>query len=821
MSKKDINTIEKIKDSLIGTKISDISIVSELQNSFLDYAMSVITSRALPDIRDGLKPVHRRILYAAYNLGMTHDKPYKKSARLVGEVIGKFHPHGDSAVYQATVRMAQDFSLRYPLIDGHGNFGSIDGDSAAAMRYTESRLSKISSELLNNIEKETVDFLENYDGSEIEPSVLPCAFPNLLANGSTGIAVGMSTVIPPHNLCEIIDAAIYLAKNEDASIEDIKQFIKGPDFPTYGEIVGDKGINDYFNTGRGSVTVRSKYTIETLDNGKSAIIINELPYLVNKSNLIEKIVRLVKDEIITSIADLRDETSRDGIRIYIETKRDVIPEILLNKLFKMTDLQTNVSVNFIALVNGVPKQLNIKESLIHYLAHQIEVLIRKTNFELKKAKSREHLLEGLLIAINNIEEVIKIIRKSESNEASEKELITKFKLSQEQAKAILDMRLRNLSSLEINKIKEELLNLKKFISGLNEILASKNKQVEVISDSMTRIKEKYGDKRRTEILYGVSSDINDEDLIPKENIVITMSENGYLKRIPIDTYKTQNRGGVGVKGLSTHDDDNVKLLINTNTHIDLLFFSDKGKVYRIRAHQIPLGSRQSKGMPALNIMNIEKNERILTILPVEKYDESFLFFVTLNGVIKRTNLDEYSSIRTNGKIAITLKENDLLKYVFNTNGNEEIFIGSTSGHLVRFNEKDSRVMGRTAAGVRGIKLLPKHTVTGASSSSFGDLMLSIGENGFGKLSNIDTYRLTKRGSKGVISLKVNDKTGNMIFANVVNGKEDLLMLTSLGKINRISLSQIRVIGRSTSGVKMINMDDDQKLLSATIFTDNN
>ncbi|MGL4358085.1 MAG: DNA topoisomerase (ATP-hydrolyzing) subunit A [Cetobacterium sp.] len=821
MSKKDINTIDKIKDSLIGTKISDISIVNELQNSFLDYAMSVITSRALPDIRDGLKPVHRRILYAAYNLGMTHDKPYKKSARLVGEVIGKFHPHGDSAVYQATVRMAQDFSLRYPLIDGHGNFGSIDGDSAAAMRYTESRLSKISSELLNNIEKETIDFTENYDGSEIEPSVLPCAFPNLLANGSTGIAVGMSTVIPPHNLCEIIDAAIYLAKNEDASIEDIKEFIKGPDFPTYGEIVGEKGINDYFNTGRGSVTVRSKYEIEDLGNGKSAIIIKELPYLVNKSNLIEKIVKLVKDEIITSIADLRDETSRDGIRIYIETKRDIIPEILLNKLFKMTDLQTNVSVNFIALVNGIPRQLNIKESLVHYLAHQIDVLIRKTNFELKKAKAREHLLEGLLIAINNIEEVIKIIRKSESNEAAEKELITKFKLSNEQAKAILDMRLRNLSSLEINKIQEELANLKKFISELNEILASKNKQVEVISASMTRIKEKYGDKRRTEILYGISSDINDEDLIPKENIVITMSENGYLKRIPIDTYKTQNRGGVGVKGLSTHDDDNVKLLINTNTHIDLLFFSDKGKVYRIRAHQIPLGSRQGKGMPALNIMNIEKNERILTILPIEKYEDSFLFFVTLNGVIKRTDLNQYSSIRSNGKIAITLKENDLLKYVFKTNGDEEIFIGSTSGHLARFNEKDCRVMGRTAAGVRGVKLLPNHLVTGASSSSSGNLMLSIGENGFGKLSNIDTYRLTKRGSKGVISLRINDKTGNMIFSNVVNGNEDLLMLTSSGKINRISLSQIRVIGRSTSGVKMINMDDNQKLLSATIFIDNN
>ncbi len=820
MSKNNINSLEKIKESLSGTRINNISIVNELENSFLDYAMSVIISRALPDIRDGLKPVHRRILYAAYNLGMTHDKPYKKSARLVGEVIGKFHPHGDSAVYEATVRMAQDFSLRYPLIDGHGNFGSIDGDSAAAMRYTEARLSKICSELLNNIEKDTIDFVENYDGSEIEPSVLPAAFPNLLVNGSTGIAVGMSTVIPPHNLSEVIDAAIFVAKNEEATISEIKEFIKGPDFPTYGEIVGEKGINDYFDTGRGSITVRSKYFIEEMSNGKSAIIINELPYMVNKSNLIEKIVRLVKDEIITSISDLRDETSREGIRIVIETKRDVIPEILLNKLFKMTDLQTNVSVNFIALVNGIPRQLNIKEALVNYIKHQINVLIRKSKFELKKAKTREHLLEGLLIAINNIEEVIKIIRSSDSNEIAEEKLITKFKLSKEQSKAILDMRLRSLSNLEINKIQEELKNLKKIIDELNNILNSKDKQIEVISNNMLHVKEKYGDKRRTEILYGVSSDIKDEDLIPKENIVVTMSENGYLKRIPIDTYRTQNRGGVGVKGLSTHNDDEVKLILNTNTHIDLLFFSDKGKVYRIRAHEIPIGSRQGKGLPALNLINIEKNEKILTMLPIENYENGFLFFVTLKGIIKRTKLSEYSSIRSNGKISITLKENDLLKYVFNTNGDEEIFIGSTSGNLVRFKEKDARVMGRTAAGVKGINLMPKHSVTGASSSSLGNLVLSIGQNGFGKLSEIDTYRLTKRGSKGVISLKISPKTGNMIFNSIVNGEEDLLMLTSSGKINRISLSTIRVIGRSTSGVKMINLEDNQKLLSGSVFREN-
>ncbi len=818
MSRDETKIIDDIKDSLKDSKVNYRSITTELETSFIDYAMSVITSRALPDVRDGLKPVHRRILYAAYNLGMTSDKPYKKSARLVGEVIGKYHPHGDSAVYKASVRMAQDFSLRYPLIDGHGNFGSIDGDSAAAMRYTEQRLSKISNELLDNIEKDTIDFIDNYDGSEKEPTILPAAFPNLLANGSTGIAVGMSTVIPPHNLTELINSATYLAKNPDATIQDLMQFIKGPDFPTSAEIVGNSGIISYFNTGKGSITIRSKYEIETHDNGKSTIIINELPYMVTKSTLIERIVKLVRDEVIEGIADLRDETSREGIRIVIETKRDVIPEILLNKLFKHTELQTNISVNIIALVDGVPKQLNLKECLRYYLDHQIEVLTRKIKFDLNKAEEREHILSGLFVAVQNIEEVIKIIRNSEDNESAEKEIINKFALSQKQAKAILEMRLRSLSNLERNKIENEIKELRNKISEYKEILSSNEKQIEIICNNMEEIKEKYGDERKTEILEGVSSSIEDEDLIPVEDIVITLSKNGYLKRIPLETYRVQNRGGVGVIGLSTHNDDTVNLLLTTKTHIDLLLFTDKGKVYRIRAHQIPSGSRQSKGIPALNLINIEKGEEVLTILPIESYNEGYLFFVTKKGIVKRTKLEEFDSIRSSGKIAINLKDDDLLNNVFKTLGNEEIYIGSSSGHLCKFNEEKVREMSRIAAGVRGIKLISENDfVVGSSSSSSGTLMLSIGENGLGKISELNLYRLTNRGSKGVVSLKLNEKTGRMIFCKAINGDEDLLMLTSEGKINRISLEEFKPKGRATSGVKLINMDEGVKLQSASLF----
>lgn len=823
------NNIDKIKENLSKTKVYEQPISKEIETSFMDYAMSVIVSRALPDVRDGFKPVHRRVLYAAYNLGMTHDKPHKKSARLVGEVIGKFHPHGDFAVYQTMVRMAQDFSMRYLLVDGHGNFGSIDGDSAAAMRYTEARLSKISNEMLKNIEKDTIDFIDNYDGSEQEPSVLPALFPNLLANGTSGIAVGIATNIPPHNLSEIIDAVLLLAKNKDVSVSEIRQVLKGPDFPTKAEIVGEQGIISYFETGRGSVTIRSKVDIVRKDTGKSTIIVKEIPYMVNKSNLIEKIVELVRSEAIDGIADLRDESSREGIRIIIETKKDVVPEVLLNKLFKMTPLQTNFSVNMLAIVDGEPKLLNIKEVLQQYLRHQVNVLVRKTKFELKKAKEREHILEGLSIAVNNIDAVIKIIRNAKDNEDAEKQLITKYKLSKIQSKAILDMRLRSLSSLERHKIEDELKEIKKTIIELEGILKSSDKQISIISNELTELKKSFGDERKTEILYGASASIDDEDLIPQEDVVISMSANNYLKRIPIDTYRLQRRGGVGVKGVNTYNDDTVDDIITTTTHTDLLFFTDTGKVYRIRAHEVPVGTRQAKGVPAVNLINIEKNEKILVMLPIDDYSKGFLFLATVNGIVKRTSLSEYNSIRSNGKIAITLREGDKLLSAFVTRGKDEIYLGASNGLLARFNEQDVRIMGRTASGVKGINIQVKAVgrgknkvdtsivVVGASCSQKGDLILSIGEKGLGKISEAENYRLTRRGSKGVVTLKQNDRTGKMVFSSAVKGDEDILIVTSSGKIIRTSLSKLRIIGRSTSGVTLVKLQPNEKIVSAALF----
>ncbi|WP_412032302.1 DNA topoisomerase (ATP-hydrolyzing) subunit A [Malacoplasma muris] len=827
------NNFEKIKEVLSKSKIYDKSITKEVENSFMEYAMSVIVSRALPDVRDGFKPVHRRVLYAAYNLGMTHDKPHKKSARLVGEVIGKFHPHGDTAAYETMVRMAQDFSMRYMLIDGHGNFGSIDGDGAAAMRYTEARLSKISGEMLKYIDKDTIDFADNYDGSEKEPVVLPALFPNLLANGSSGIAVGMATNIPPHNLGEIIDAVLHLAKNKDATVSELKQYIKGPDFPTNAEIVGEQGIINYFETGRGSVTIRSKAEIIKKDTGKNIIIIKEIPYLVNKSSLIEKIVELVRTDAIEGISDLRDESSREGIRIVIEVKKEVVPEVLLNKLFKMTPLQTNFSVNMLALVDGEPKLLNIKEVLQQYLKHQINVLVRKTKYELKKAEEREHILEGLFIAVKNIDAVIKIIRESKDNDDAEKQLITKFKLSKIQSRAILDMRLRNLSGLERQKIEDELKEIKKLIIELNSILKSNDKQITIISNELLNLKKLYGDERKTEILYGVNASIDEEDLIPVEDVVISMSANNYLKRIPIDTYKLQKRGGVGVKGVNTYNDDAVDDIITTTTHTDLLFFTDAGKVYRIRAHEVPLGSRQAKGVPAINLINIEKNEKILVMLPVDDYSKGFLFLATVKGIVKRTSLSEYNSIRTNGKIAITLREDDKLLSAFVTRGKDEIYLGASNGLLARFNEQDVRIMGRTASGVKGInikveaagrnkkKIDTQIIVVGASCSQKGDLILSIGEKGLGKISEAENYRLTRRGSKGVVTLRQNDKTGKMVFSSAVKGDEDILIVTSSGKIIRTSLTKLRIIGRSTSGVTLVKLQPKEKIVSAALFSPDN
>lgn len=808
---------EEIKDKLAKTTIKEQPIVSELKNSFMDYAMSIIVSRALPDVRDGFKPVHRRILYAAYDLGMTHDKPYKKSARLVGEVIGKYHPHGDSAAYETMVRMAQDFSLRYTLVDGHGNFGSIDGDSAAAMRYTEARLSKISSELLKFIDKETVEFVDNYDGSEQEPSVLPAIFPNLLANGTSGIAVGMATNMPPHNLTEICNAAKAVAKNPDISLDEIMEYIKGPDFPTGAEIVGEVGIRNYFETGRGSITIRSKYDIEELDNGKSQIIVTEIPYQVNKATLISKIADLVDEKVIDGITDLRDESSRDGIRVVIELRRDIIPEVLLNKLFKTTSLQVNFGVNNLALFNGEPKILNLRELIGEYLNHQYDVLNKRYTYDLRKAEERAHILEGLVIAVDNIDRTVQIIRNSKTDEEAQNTLMSEFKLTEIQAKHILDMKLRQLTGLQIEKLKNELEQLRITINDYKDILANKDRQTTIICDQLDELINKYGDERKTEILYGVSGSIDDEALIPVQDVVITMSKRGYLKRLPIDTYKTQHRGGVGVQGLKVNEDDDVEKMIVTTTHTDLLFFTQVGKVYRIRAHEVPPGSRQSKGIPALNIINIEKGEEILSMLPIDSYENGFLLFITKNGLAKRTDLSEFESIRCNGKIAINLRDNDSLFAVHKTGGNSEVFIGANNGKLVRFNESLVRDMGRTATGVKAISLEEKEFVVGSGTSEEGSFVLSIGEKGVGKLTPSSDYRLTNRGAKGVTTLKVNEKTGKLASIKIVNGDEELLMITTSGKVIRTMISQINTISRNTSGVKLMNVEDKEKIQSVAIF----
>lgn len=818
-SKKGRVSPEEIKDKLAKSTIKEQPICSELKKSFMEYAMSVIVSRALPDVCDGLKPVHRRILYAAYDLGMTYDKPYKKSARLVGEVIGKYHPHGDTAVYETMVRMAQDFSLRYTLIDGHGNFGSIDGDNAAAMRYTEARLAKISSELLRYIDKDTVEFVENYDGSEKEPAVLPAILPNLLANGTSGIAVGMATNMPPHNLTEICEATKALANNPEITIEELMQYIKGPDFPTGAEIIGESGIREYFTTGKGSVTIRSKYEIEELDNGKSQIIITEIPYQVNKLSLINKIVELVTNKTIEGITDLRDESNRDGIRIVIELRRDIIPEVLLNKLFKTTSLQSNFSVNNLALVDGEPKILNLKELIELYLKHQYDVLVKRYSFDLKKAEERAHILEGLVIAVDNIDRTVEIIKKSKTDEEAQATLMQEFSLTEIQAKYVLDMKLRQLTGLQIEKLKNELAQLKITIDDIRDILSNKSRQTIIICEQLDELINKYGDDRRTEILYGMSGDIDDESLIPVEDVVITMSKRGYLKRLPIDTYRTQRRGGVGVQGLKVNDDDDVEKIIVTTTHTDLLFFTQVGKVYRIRAHQIAPGSRQAKGTPAINYIQIEKGEEILSMLPVDSYDNGYLLFITKNGLAKRTDLSEFASIRANGKIAINLREDDSLFAVHKTNGEAQVFIGADNGKLVRFEENLVRDMGRTATGVKAISLEENEYVVGSGTSLDGKYVLSIGEKGVGKLTPCEDYRLTNRGAKGVITLRVNDKTGKLAAIKIVNDDDQLLMITTSGKIIRMTINQINKISRNTSGVKLMNIEGKERIQSVAVFNE--
>ncbi|CAM9120081.1 DNA gyrase subunit A [Mycoplasma marinum] len=806
--------IEEATESLTPIHIS-----TEMRNSFLEYAMSVIVSRALPDARDGLKPVHRRILYAMSDMGLEASKPHKKSARIVGEVLGKYHPHGDTAAYEAMVRMAQDFSMRYPLVDGHGNFGSVDGDSAAAMRYTEARMSKISALLVDGIKKDTVNFVDNYDGSEQEPQVLPARFPNLLVTGATGIAVGMATNIPPHNLTEVINGVIALSRNPEITIEELNQYVTGPDFPTSASILGNAGIRKAYATGNGSVTIRSTTRIEEMKNGKARIIVTELPFMVNKAKLIEKIAHLVKDKYIEGITDLRDESSRKGIRVVVELRRDVVPEVVLNKLFKLTPLQTNFGINMLALVNGEPKVLDLKIALKTYLDHQIEVVTRRTQFDLQKAQDRAHILEGLQIALDNIDEIITMIRSSKTDAEAQAKMMEKFELSEIQAKAITDMRLGRLTGLAREKMQAELDELHQMIAYYRNILDNKEVLLEVITDELTAVRDKFGDDRRTQILEGAFGNIDDEDLIPRKDIAITMSSRGYVKRIPLEEYKTQNRGGVGTKAMTTYEDDNVESILVATTHTDLLIFSTKGKVYRIRAHQIPELSKQAKGIPFVNIIGIEKGEKVVSMLTLNEYNEGqFLLTVTQNGIVKKTDIKEYERINKNGKIALGLKENDELVKAMIVEDETEIIIGASHGKVVRFPATEVRKMGRTASGVKGIDLSgeSKSLVVGASSSLEGDKILSVGKDGFGKMTNISEYRMTKRGAKGVKSINTL-KAGKLVSIRVVNGTEDIMVITKQGITIRMDMSQVPTSSRATKGVKIIKLNDKNTIKSIALI----
>ena len=811
----------EVKSQLIEEetdRLAPISVSTEMRKSFLEYAMSVIVSRALPDARDGMKPVHRRILFGMHELGLTATGKHKKSARVVGDVLGKYHPHGDSSVYEAMVRMAQDFSMRYPLVDGQGNFGSVDGDGAAAMRYTEARMSKIAATMVDGIKKDTVDFVDNYDGSDKEPSVLPSRIPNLLVTGATGIAVGMATNIPPHNLTEIINGVIQLARNPEITIPELMQFITGPDFPTGGIILGSVGIKEGYETGRGSVGIRSKTRIEELKNGKSRIIIEEIPFMVNKANMVEKIAHLVKDKIIEGITDLRDETSRQGMRVVISLRRDVVPEVVLNKLFKLTQLQTNFSMNMLALVDGTPETLTLKKALEVYLKHQKEVVTRRTQFDLDKTQSRAHILEGLKIAISSIDEVIKVIRSSNNDAAAQAKLTLDFNLSEIQSKAITDMRLGRLTGLAIEKMNTELDALNLDILSLKNILFNENILLELVIQELEEVRNKFGDDRKSEIIEGLGN-IADEDLIPKKDIAITMSSRGYVKRIPLEDYQAQNRGGVGTKSMSTYEDDGVEKIITTNTHTDLLIFTTLGKVYRIRAHQIPELSKQAKGIPFVNIISIDKTERVVSLLSVDSYDEGqLLLTITKNGIIKKTPIDEYSRINRNGKRALGLRDEDMLVKAMVVRDSDEIIIGGSTGKVVRFDATEVRPMGRTATGVKGIDLSDniKSKVVGASIPKQGYFIFSVGKNGFGKKTLVTEYRKTKRGAKGVKSIDVS-KAGQLKFVEAVSGNEDILIITKKGITIRTTLSQVATSGRGAKGVKVISLKEGNSIMAIAII----
>jgi len=812
----DIDNEEIDQTSNTSEKIIHIDIMDEMRNSYIDYAMSVIVSRALPDVRDGLKPVHRRILYAMNDINFTYDKQHRKSARIVGEVIGKYHPHGDTSIYNAMVRFAQDFSMRYTLVDGHGNFGSIDGDSAAAMRYTEARMTKFAGELLKDIEKNTVDFSPNFDETEKEPVVLPSRYPNLLVNGSNGIAVGMATSIPPHNLGEVIDGVIKLIDEPETDIYELMEIIKGPDFPTSAEIMGVEGIKSAYKTGRGRVILRSKAEIEEMKNGKNRIIITEIPYQVNKSRMIEGIADHVRNKKLDGITDLRDESNRNGIRVVIELRKDVNPNIMLNQLYKSSQLQITYSIIMIALVRGEPKVLSLKDILVEYIAHQKEVETRRVQFDLDKARARAHILEGLRIAIDNIDEVIKIIRGAYND--AETQLMERFGLSDIQAKSIVDMRLRRLQGLEREKIENEYQEIMKLILFLEDLLADEVKLMNIIREDLIRIKKQYGDERRTKISIN-PDEIDYEDLIEEDEVIITLTHAGYIKRVSTGEYALQKRGGRGKTGLSTREEDFIKDIFTTSTHDFLLFFTNKGKVYRMKAYMIPDGSRISKGSAVVNLLPLENDEVVSAIVPIKNFNEGYLTLCTKQGVIKKTTVDQFDTSRKSGLIAVNLKEDDQLISVKKTSGEDEMIVITTKGKSIRFHENDVRPMGRTATGVRAIKLMDRDYVIDMDIVKPDGRLLVVSENGYGKRTLLSEYRQQTRGGKGIMTYNISSKTGDLIGAKVTEDNEDLMIINDNGVLIRIKIDDISVTGRITSGVKLMRVDDETKLVSIAKIQD--
>ena len=795
----------------------DVNLTSEMKTSFIDYAMSVIVSRALPDVRDGLKPVHRRILYGMNELGVTPDKPHKKSARITGDVMGKYHPHGDSSIYEAMVRMAQWWSYRYMLVDGHGNFGSMDGDGAAAQRYTEARMSKIALEMLRDINKNTVDFTDNYDASEREPNVLPARFPNLLVNGATGIAVGMATNIPPHNLGESIDAVKLMMDNPDVTTRELMEVLPGPDFPTGALVMGKSGIHKAYETGKGSIVLRSRTEIEETKTGRERIVVTEFPYMVNKTKVHEHIVRLVQEKRIDGITAVRDESNREGVRFVIEVRRDASANVILNNLFKMTQMQTNFGFNMLAIQNGVPKILSLREILGSYIEHQKEVVTRRTIFDKEKAEARAHILEGLLIALDHIDEVIKIIRNSQTDAEAQAELMSKFKLSERQSQAILDMRLRRLTGLERDKIQSEYDDLVALIADLADILAKPERVVAIIKEELDEVKRKFGDPRRTELMVGEVLSLEDEDLIEESNVLITLSNKGYIKRLDQDEFTAQKRGGRGVQGTGVKDDDFVRELVSTSTHDRLLFFTNKGRVYRLKGYEIPEYGRTAKGLPIVNLLKLDDGESIQTIINVaqDRSEDAYLFFTTRSGLVKRTSVAEFANIRQNGLKALNLKDEDELINVFLTDGNTDVIIGTKFGYSVRFNESIVRNMGRSATGVRGVNLRPGDQVVGASVITDQDEVLIITEKGYGKRTRADEYPTKGRGGKGIKTANVVDKNGPLAGLMTVKGDEDLMIITNTGVMIRTSVANISQTGRSTMGVKVMRLDQDAQIVTFT------